>query len=95
MSDIVSEAERQRRVERMDDVKGALKQGSNVARRKQSRELKADRWTSWFRRRMDNGADPVLLLPDMCAELEERITDEVVAAIKGLKAELRKVLDGQ
>src|SRR5215831_5155077 len=33
MSDIVSEAEQQRRVERMDDVKRALKQGSNVARR--------------------------------------------------------------
>jgi len=92
MTEIVSESERQRRVERMRDVKGALQQGMNVEKRTAQRELKADRWCNWFRRRMDAGADPMSVLPDALAELETRIDDQTTAAIRELKADLVKTL---
>jgi hypothetical protein len=41
---------------------------------------------------MDQGADPLTVLPDALGELEERITDEVAAGIGALKAELMKAL---
>jgi hypothetical protein len=92
MSEIVTESERQRRVERMETVKHALRGGMNVEQRTQAVNVKADRWCAWFRRRMDQGADPMTVLPDALAELEQRITDETVATVKELRSTIRKAL---
>ena len=88
----MNESERLAAVQRMSDIRHALKQGTGVEQRAQAREKKADRWCDWFRRKMDQGHDPLAVLPDMCAELEERITDEVRAGIKELKDEIAKGL---
>jgi len=93
MTQIVSESERLRRVERMTDIERALRQGTNVQQRSASREQRADKWCEWYRRRMEvGGGDPMQYMPDALAELEERIQDEVKGAIQALKAELRKAL---
>jgi hypothetical protein len=81
------------RREFMDSTRRALKQGTSAERRTASREARADAWTQWLRYRMEvRGGDPAQHLPDLAAELEERIQDELKAAIKKLKDELRKVL---
>jgi len=85
----VTDTERQRRSERVRDMKRAVRRGESVERRDASRELRADLWTEWFRRRLDTlGGDPVQHLP----ELEERIDDQVAAAIRQLKADLKRAL---
>lgn len=82
------------RREFMDMARRGLKQGLTADKRAASREARADEWTKWLRYRMEKrGGDPVAHLPDLAAELEERIQDEVKAAIKKLKSELRKALD--
>jgi hypothetical protein len=89
----VSGMSRAARVERMSDVKGALRRGVNVEQRACEREQKADRWVEWFRHRLEaRGGDVAQYLPDMCAELETRVQDEVSAAIKRLKDELKAAL---
>jgi hypothetical protein len=86
---IISEAERNRRAEIILDSRAALQQGESLEQRTKKREEKSDAWAHWFRRKMDNGcANPVELLPDACARLEQIVDDRVAAAVAELKAAL-------
>jgi hypothetical protein len=86
--------EQARRREFMRDTKGALAQGQSFEKHAKNREDKADEWSNWFRRKMDEGGinDPVQLLPDAFARLEQLAEDKAAAAVKELKAQLREVL---
>ena len=89
-----SDAERARRTEYVRETKAALTQHQTIEERTKHRELSADRWAQWLHARMDsNGcADPVQVLPDALAQLEQIIDDRVAAALAEHKAALRKVL---
>jgi hypothetical protein len=91
----MSDAERVRRSQLIDDSRGAVKQGRTIEQRASDREVFADKWLSWFQSRMQQsggGIGPAELLPDAMAELETRCADNLAAAIRDLKAELRKAL---
>ena len=93
MSEAMNESERLRRVDRTRDIRQANRQGTTTERRSASREHRADRWVEWFRYRMEHrGGDVAQYLPDLAAELEEQIHDEIAAAIRQLKADLIKAL---
>ena len=82
------------RTEVVRDTRAALAHGETLEARTKRREGKADDWSRWFRQRMDAGdiADPVQLLPDAFARLQLLAEDRVVAAMKELKAVLRKAV---
>jgi hypothetical protein len=90
MTAIISEAERARRAEFARDARAAAQKGETLEQRIKKREEKADAWAQWFRRTMDNKrcTDPVELLPDACARLEQIVDDRVAAAVAELKAVL-------
>lgn len=90
----IDEAERARRAEYVRDTKAALDKGETFEQRSLRREKMADEWARWFRQKMDAGsvADPVVLLPDACARLEQLAEDRIAAAVRDLKATLRKAL---
>jgi len=90
MTAIISEAERARRAEFARDARAAAQKGETLEQRVKKREEKADAWAQWFRRKIDdNGcADPVELLPDACARLEQIVDERVAAAVAELKAAL-------
>jgi hypothetical protein len=82
MTVIVDEAERSRRTEFVREARAAAYQGINPEARTQKREEKADAWSQWFRQKMDHNdcADPVELLPDAFARLEQLSEDYTLAA---------------
>ena len=92
---IIDEAERARRAEFMRESRAACLHGISSEQRTQQREAKADGWTEWFQQKMDSVgcSDPVALLPDAFARLEQLNEDRIVAALRDLKATLRKVLE--
>ena len=87
-----NETERARRKEFVRESKAALQQGQTVEQRTQRREDKADEWAAWIHQRMDssNCSDPVALLPDILAKMEQAVEDRVAAAIAEIKTTLRK-----
>jgi hypothetical protein len=91
----ISEHERYRRGEHARDSRAALAQNETLEQRLAKRDAKADFWAQWFRHKMDNArcADPVTLLPDALAKLEQMIDDRVAIAVKEIKATLRKALE--
>jgi hypothetical protein len=94
MTTFINEHERFRRTEYARDSKAALAQGELLEQRIAKREAKADIWVQWFRQKMDSNGnvDPVELLPDALAKLEQTIDDRVAAAVNEIKATLRKAL---
>jgi|SRR5215831_4765101 len=89
----ISEQERFRRGEYARDSRAALAQNETLEQRLAKCETKADIWAQWFRQKMDaSGCDPVELLPDAFAKLEQTIDDRVTAAINEIKATLRGAL---
>ena len=90
----IDEAERARRSEFIRDQKAALANNETFEARTKRREQKADDWSGWFRHRMDAAdiVDPAQLLPDAFARLELLAEDRIVAAMKELKAVLRKAV---
>jgi hypothetical protein len=90
----LSEAERARRSEFVLESRAALAQGKTLEQRTKTREEMADKWAQWFRHKMDarGCTDPVEVLPDAFAKLEQTIDDRVIAAIKEIKAALRGAL---
>jgi hypothetical protein len=90
----MDEAERHRRAELVRDMKGAVAQHQTFEAHAQQREAKADEWARWFRQKMDAGglADPVQLLPDACAQLEQLAEDRIAAALRELKTAIKGVL---
>jgi hypothetical protein len=73
MTAIDSEAERARPAEFARDARAAAQKGETPEQRTKGGKEKADAWAHWFRRKIDdNGcANPVELLPDACARLEQ------------------------
>jgi hypothetical protein len=90
----LSTAERIRRFEFIRDSKGALTRGVTLETRSKQREEFANMWTAWIRQRMDaSGADnPLEILPDILARLEQIVDDRVVAAIKEFKVAIKGAL---
>jgi hypothetical protein len=90
----ISEQERFRRGEFVRDSRAALAQNETVELRLTKRDAKADIWAQWFRQKMDstNCSDPVELLPDALAKLEQLIDDRITVAVNEVKATLRKAL---
>jgi len=90
----ISEQERFRRGEYARDSRAALAQNETLEQRLAKRETKADVWAQWFRQKMDSTSctDPVELLPDAFAKLEQTIDDRVTAAINEVKTALRGAL---
>jgi hypothetical protein len=88
----LTEAERIRRREYVRDTRGANRQRISVEKRIKQRDDAAAEWAQWFRQKMEsNGCDdPVQLLPDAFAMLEQQIDDRVAAAIAEFKQTLRK-----
>ena len=91
----ISEHERFRRGEHARDSRAALAQNETLDKRLTKRDAKSDAWAQWFRHKMTStrSVDPVQLLPDALAQLELMIDDRVAAAVKDLKAQLRKGLE--
>jgi hypothetical protein len=90
----LSENERSRRRELVRDLRAANQRGISVEQRTKQREDAAAEWTAWLHRRMDESGctDPVELLPDILAKIEQTIDDRVGAAVAGIKQTLRKAL---
>jgi hypothetical protein len=89
-----SEDERVRRRELVRDMRAANQRGISVEERTKQREESAAEWTAWLHRRMDESGctDPVELLPEILARLEQTIDDKVGAAVAEMKQTLRKAL---
>jgi hypothetical protein len=87
-------AERIRRSEYVRHSKAALARGESLEARTKRREGYANEWAAWFRARMDSADvdDPVSLLPDAMARLQELADDRAVAAINEFKKTLMGVL---
>src|SRR5262245_47101331 len=90
----IHEAERARRRDYVRDSKAAATQREPLEHRIKRRETQADEWARWFRNKMDEGrcADPVELLPDAFARLEQQASDRIAAALKDFKTVLKEAL---
>jgi hypothetical protein len=86
----LSETERVRRREFVRESKTALQQGQTLEQRTKHRQEKADEWARWLHQKMDNHGriDPVELLPNILAKVEQTIDDRVAAGIAEVKAYL-------
>jgi len=91
---ILDEAERARRGELLREQRAAARAGISPDERTQQREQKADEWAQWLRRKMDSAGctDPVVLLPDILARLQQLAEDHTLAAIRDLRAIMREAL---
>jgi hypothetical protein len=90
----IDTAERIRRSEFRRDSLGALARGESLEKRAKQREELANEWAAWLRQRMD-AADcdnPVEVLPDAMARLQQMIDDRIAVATNELKATLRGAL---
>ena len=90
----ISEQERFRRGEYVRDSRAALAQNETVEQRLAKRDAKADAWAQWFRQRMDASGctDPVELLPDALAKLEQLADDRITVAVNELKTAIKGAL---
>jgi hypothetical protein len=91
---VLSTNERIRRSELRRDNLAALARGVSLERRTEERERYASEWAAWLRQRMDSADvdDPVQILPDALARLQQLAEDSAVGAIKELKKALMGVL---
>jgi hypothetical protein len=87
-----TEAERVRRREYVRDAKGANRQCISIEKRIKQREDAAAEWAQWWRQKMESSGcdDPVQLLPDAFAKIEQAMDDRVAAAIAELRANLKR-----
>jgi hypothetical protein len=90
----ISEHEKFRRREQVRDTRAALAQNQSVEQRLKARTDKTDAWTEWFRFRMKatQCQDPMELLPEALALLEQLADDRVTAAIAEMKTKLKGAL---
>jgi hypothetical protein len=89
-----SEAERVRRRELVRDMRAANQRGISIEQREKQRADAAAEWTQWLHQKMESSGctDPVELLPDILAKIEQTIDDRVAAAIAEIKQTLRKAM---
>jgi hypothetical protein len=91
---VLSTAERARRAEYRRDNLAALARGVSLEARAAERERFGQEWGAWLRQRMDacDVDDPVQILPDALARLEQIIDDRVAVAIKEFKTAMKGAL---
>jgi hypothetical protein len=92
MSTQQTEAEKSKRREFVRDLRGANRQRISVEKRIKQREDAAAEWAQWWRQKMESSGcdDPVQLLPDAFAKIEQAMDDRVAAAIAELRASLKR-----
>jgi hypothetical protein len=95
----IDASEQVRRRELIRDMKAASAQGQELDEYRAKRDRAADEWAAWFREAMDRhrAEDPVEVLPQALALLQERAIAEARAAAKAaaqttLKAMLRRAI---
>jgi hypothetical protein len=90
----ISEHERFRRGEHARDSRAALAQNQTLEKRLAQRDAKADTWAKYLRHKMDAArcTDPVEVLPEALAKLEQLLEDRIAVATKEIKAALREAL---
>ena len=90
----ISEYERFRRREQVRDARAALAQNQSVEQRLKARTNRTDAWTEWFRFRMQatKCQDPMALLPEALALIEQLADDRVTAAVNEIKSKLKGAL---
>jgi hypothetical protein len=86
--------ERARRAEFVREARAAALAGESTDQRAQKRDAKAADWSRWFRDQMERtgAAEPAELLPEAFAKLEQLAEDRAAAAVREVKAALRKAL---
>jgi hypothetical protein len=86
--------ERRAQIERVKEAGFAAVSGRTVAQREKARATKADEWAGWWHREMEihNSSNPVELLPDAFARLEQLAEDKALFAVRQLRSDLRKAL---
>jgi hypothetical protein len=84
--------ERSRRSEFLREVRAANLTGSTTEHRAQNRELKVTKWAEWFRQEMDAADcnDPVKVLPEAFARLEQLAEDHAAASVREIKNTLMR-----
>jgi hypothetical protein len=92
MSNFTEARTRSERIDIHQNAKRALQSGTSISQRMQSREERADAWVQWFRRKADQGADPISVLPDALGEIEQRAVDAAKAEVRALETRLKKAL---
>jgi hypothetical protein len=87
-------AERVKRAEYRRDSLGALARGESLEDRSRRREELANQWAAFLRSRMDSAGcdDPVGILPDAMARLEQIIDDRITAALNEFKSVMKGAL---
>jgi hypothetical protein len=87
-------AERARRTEFVRETKAAIQNGETLEQRTRKYEDAAVEWSHWVREKMKRAGaeDPVELLPDILARIDQTIDDRVAAALRELKASLTGAL---
>jgi hypothetical protein len=92
--DAADNERRRAQIARVKEAGFAAVSGRTVAQRTADRDALADRWADWLHREMTirNVDDPVALLPDALARLQQAAEDQTAAAIRRLKTDLRKAL---
>jgi hypothetical protein len=90
----LNNAERARRTEYTRETRAALQNGERLDQRIRKFEDKASAWSQWLRQKMDSTgcANPSEVLPDALARLEQIAEDRAAAAVREIKAALRKAL---
>jgi hypothetical protein len=85
---------RQRRIDEARAAARAALSGELPEKRIRSLETKADAWARWFRNKMDDGGvgDPLTVLPDALARLEQLNEDHVAAAIRKFKTAMKRAM---
>lgn len=95
MSNFSEARTRGERIDNMENARRALRSGTRISERSEAREKLADAWCRWFHRKAEQGNDPISVLPDLAAELEQRAIDAARSEILALESRLRKALGGE
>jgi hypothetical protein len=91
---VLSITERVRRVEFIRDSRAFARGSETVEQREHERETKADKWSDWLHAKMheSGSANPVAVLPDALARLEQIAEDRIAVAVRDLKTTLMGAL---
>jgi hypothetical protein len=93
--EVLTETERVRRQQYVNDVRLASQQGKSFEEYNAERDQLIDEWTSWLRAEMGKckAEDPVMVMPQALAKLEMQVVSEArQAAETATKNAIRNVL---
>jgi hypothetical protein len=95
MDAVLTELERRRRAELNSDTREALRGGQSLEQFLEAREALADQWAQWFHVEMEKFGvtDPIEVVPNALARLEQRCVAEAREAAKAAaREELQRML---